>query len=622
MEGPSPAGPKTYKFAFFTLILSFLLSEYSYSQELDTNSLNSSEIENITIRSTRIPAGAKDIGSSLYIISEDQIKARGFKDAIDAISSAPGVTSKQNGSFGGVGTIRIRGASSSQTLVLVDGVPVNDSSSPAGGYNFEYLNTSNIQSIEVLKGSQSTLWGSDAIGGVINIYTKQPESTSFGASAEIGSFGLKRGSADINFAGSNSRFRVSTSKTSVDGISKADEKDGNSEDDGFESESYSMSVSIDLDSLILKGSLSYMESQVEYDSYGFATGVQDGDERSNTDEFIGSISAFFDLFDDKLQNSIFISQSDINRDYYSNGSFSFGAEGKRELIRYQGNIEVNEFNKIAFGLESEESKVDVDESTIDGSFLLYEFRPNSKIIISTGIRNDDHEGFGSKTTRRISGTFKPSDNLIIRSSWGEGFKVPTIFQSTYFCCGATSANSSIRPETSTSYDFGFELFFNEMNSNFSITYFDQDINDQINFSFGVGGYENIDKVNSEGFEIALDYQISKLMSLYLNYSYIDSVDGNGSSLFYVAKDSGEAGLIYEPNNSFSGSIIARYNGSESSSYGKIDSWIRFDVNGSYKLSGTNELYFRIENLLDEEYQQIFGYGTPERSGFIGLRSKF
>ena len=613
---------KTYKFAFFTLILSFLLSEYSYSQELDTNSLNSSEIENITIRSTRIPAGAKDIGSSLYIISEDQIKARGFKDAIDAISSAPGVTSKQNGSFGGVGTIRIRGASSSQTLVLVDGVPVNDSSSPAGGYNFEYLNTSNIQSIEVLKGSQSTLWGSDAIGGVINIYTKQPESTSFGASAEIGSFGLKRGSADINFAGSNSRFRVSTSKTSVDGISKADEKDGNSEDDGFESESYSMSGSIDLDSLILKGSLSYMESQVEYDSYGFATGVQDGDERSNTDEFIGSISAIFDLFDDKLQNSIFISQSDINRDYYSNGSFSFGAEGKRELIRYQGNIEVNEFNKIAFGLESEESKVDVDESTIDGSFLLYEFRPNSKIIISTGIRNDEHEGFGSKTTRRISGTFKPSDNLIIRSSWGEGFKVPTIFQSTYFCCGATSANSSIRPETSTSYDFGFELFFNEMNSNFSITYFDQDINDQINFSFGVGGYENIDKVNSEGFEIALDYQVSKLMSFYLNYSYIDSVDGNGSSLFYVAKDSGEAGLIYEPNNSFSGSIIARYNGSESSSYGKIDSWIRFDVNGSYKLSGTNELYFRIENLLDEEYQQIFGYGTPERSGFIGLRSKF
>ena len=613
---------KISKFAFFTLLLSFLIPEYSHSQELNTNSLNSSEIENITIRSTRIPAGAKDIGSSLYIISEDQIRVRGFKDAIDAISSAPGVTSKQNGSFGGVGTIRIRGANSYQTLVLVDGVPVNDASSPAGGNNFAYLNTSNIQSIEIRKGSQSTLWGSDAIGGVVNIYTKQPESTSFGISNEIGSFGLKRGSVDVNFAGSNSKFRVSTSKMICDGISKADEKDGNSEDDGLESESYSLSGSFDFESITLRGLLSYTNSQLEYDSYGFATGVEDGDEKSNTKEFIGSISAFFDLFDGKLQNSIFISQSDINRDNYSNGSFSFGAEGERELIRYQGNIEVNEFNKIAFGLESEESKADAVDSTIDGSFLLYELRLTNKIIISTGIRNDNHKGFGSKTTRRISGTFKPSNNLIIRSSWGEGFKVPTIFQSTYFCCGAKSANSSIKPETSTSYDFGFELFFNEMNSNFSVTYFDQDINDQINFSFGVGGYENIDRVNSKGFEVAFNYQISKLMSMYFNYSYIDSVDGNGSLLFYVAKDSGEAGLIYEINKGYSGSIIARYNGSESSSYGKIDSWIRFDINGSYRLSDTYELYLRVENLLDKEYQQIFGYGTPERSGFIGIRTKF
>tara|TARA_B100000768_G_scaffold152822_1_gene148702 strand:- start:40 stop:525 length:486 start_codon:yes stop_codon:yes gene_type:complete len=161
-----------------------------------------------------------------------------------------------------------------------------------------------------------------------------------------------------------------------------------------------------------------------------------------------------------------------------------------------------------------------------------------------------------------------------------------------------------------------------MNSNFSITYFDQDIKDQINFSFGVGGYENIDRVSSKGFEVALDYEISKLVNLYINYSYIDSVDGNGSSLFNIAKDSAEAGLIYETTKNYSGSVIARYNGAESSSYGKIDSWIRFDANGSYRLSDSSELYFRIENLLDEEYQQVFGYGTPERSGFIGVRANF
>ena len=120
-----------------------------------------------------------------------------------------------------------------------------------------------------------------------------------------------------------------------------------------------------------------------------------------------------------------------------------------------------------------------------------------------------------------------------------------------------------------------------MSSNFSITYFDQDINDQINFSFGIGGYENIDTVNSKGFEIALDYEISKLFKLYMNYSYIDSVDGKGVSLFNIAKDSGEVGITYKAKESYSGSIIAKYNSSEQSSYGKLDSWLRFDLNGSY-----------------------------------------
>jgi vitamin B12 transporter len=613
---------KITKAAFFLLLLILLSYENSYSDELQNNFIDSSGIEKIVVRSTRIPSTTIDIGSSVYILSQDQIKERGFTDAIDAISSAPGVTSKQNGSFGGVGTIRIRGASSAQTLVLVDGVPVNDASSPGGGYNFEYLSTSNIESIEILRGPQSTLWGSDAMGGVVNIYTKQPDSGSLGIASEIGSFGLKRANADVSFSGPKSKFRAALAKTSADGISKADKRDGNNEADGFESESYSFNGSLDFDSVTIRSSLSYVDSEVEYDSYGFATGVQDGDEKSNTQEFVGSISTFFDLFNGSLQNNFLVSQSDIKRDYYTNNQLTFGAEGKRELFRYQGNVEFNESSEVAFGLESEESKVDFNQSKIDGIFFLYEFRPNNKLIISTGIRNDDHEGFGSKTTRKITGTFKSSDQLIIRSSWGEGFKVPTIFQSTYFCCGATTANNLIRPETSSSYDFGFELFFNEMNSNFSITYFDQDIKDQINFSFGVGGYENIDRVSSKGFEVALNYEISKLVNLYINYSYIDSVDGNGSSLLNIAKDSAEAGLIYETTKNYSGSLIARYNGSESSSYGKIDSWIRFDVNGLYRLSDSSELYFRIENLLDEEYQQVFGYGTPERSGFIGLRANF
>lgn len=609
---------KTFYFFYFLFLLSFFHLGASHAEE----SQGLKGIQEIIVSSVRIPTAAKDISSSIYIISRERIRERGYIYAIDAIASSPGVTTKQNGSFGGVGTVRIRGAASSQTLVLIDGVPVNDASSPAGGYNFDYLDTANIESIEVLKGSQSTLWGSDAIGGVVSIFTRRPTEDSIDISSEVGSFGLRRHNANINFLGPLGQLRLTAGETSINGISKADKADGNTEKDPFNSESYSLNGALDFKSLTLRGSLSYVDSEVEYDSYGFITGVQDGNEKSNTEQFIGSASASLQSFNARLQSSILISQSDVSRDYYTNNLLTFGASGRRDSFRYQGNINLNQFNKIAFGFEKEKNRVDNDESIIDGSFLLYEYRPTSMVTISTGIRNDDHNQFGSKTTRKVSGVLKATENLTIRSSWGEGFKVPTIFQATYFCCGANEANKKIGAETSSGYDFGLELLFNEGVGSFAITYFNQEVDDQINFSFGVGGYENIDKVFSEGVEVLSEYKVSDFVNLYANYSYIDSTDGDGSSLYNVAKNSGEVGFIFNLNKKYSGSFLFKYNGSEMNTYGKLDSWVRADVNGSFKTSNFGEWFFRIENLFNEEYQQVFGYGTPDLSGSIGIRMSF
>ena len=109
------------------------------------NDLSANEVDEIIVKGARIETPASNFGSSIFILNSEDIRLRGIRSAIDAISSSPGVTTKKNGSFGGVRSVRIRGASSSQTLVLVDGVPVNDASSPGGGYNFEYLDTSNIE---------------------------------------------------------------------------------------------------------------------------------------------------------------------------------------------------------------------------------------------------------------------------------------------------------------------------------------------------------------------------------------------------------------------------------------------------------------------------------------------
>ena len=585
------------------------------------NSTFANEVKEIIVKGARIDISEDNFGSSIFILDSEEIRLRGLRSAIDAISSSPGVTAKKNGSFGGVGSVRIRGASSSQTLVLIDGIPVNDASSPGGGYNFEYLDTSNIDRIEVLRGSQSTLWGSDAIGGVVNIYTKSADKNSINLLSEFGSFGLRKINSELGIASNSSKFLFLVDDTSLDGISKADKKDGNVEKDGFETNSYSFKGDIDLNNIQIKGLLSYIKSDVEYDSFGFVTGVQDGDERSITEEFIGNLTIKFNLFDDKLVNTFSVNQSDISRDYFTNDNLTFGADGERKLYRYQGNTGFGEFNKIAFGLEKEESSVNADKLSIDSYFFLYQFQPIKDLVISAGIRNDDNKGFNSKTTRKISAAYRVFDNLSIKTSWGEGFKVPTIFQTTFFCCGAESANTNIRPEESTSYDLGLDLSLKDKFS-FSLVYFKKDINDQINFSFGLGGYENIDFVESDGFEISVNSQISEEINLYLNYSYIDSIDGRGQRLINIPKDSGELALTYNSPFNLSGSLTIKYNGSEISTYGNLDSWSRADINLFYKLNNFSEVYFRVENLFNKNYQQVFGYGTPDRSGLVGVKVNF
>jgi len=585
------------------------------------NDLSANEVDEIIVKGARIETPVRNFGSSIFILNSEDIRLRGIRSAIDAISSSPGVTSKKNGSFGGVGSVRIRGAASSQTLVLVDGVPVNDASSPGGGYNFEYLDTSNIERIEVLRGSQSTLWGSDAIGGVVNIFTKSAEDNSVNILSETGSFGLKKINSEFGLVSNVGKFLFLIDETSLDGISKADKKDGNIEKDGFETNSYSFKGDIEVNNIEIKGLLSYIKSDVEYDSFGFVTGVQDGDERSITEEFTGNFTIKFNLFGDKLENTFSLNQSDISRDYFTDNNLTFGADGDRRLYRYQGNTEFGKFNKIAFGFEKEESSVSLDKLSIDSLFFLYQFQPIEDLFVSVGIRNDDNKGFNSKTTRKIAAAYKITENISIKSSWGEGFKVPTIFQTTFFCCGAKSANINIRPEESTSYDLGFDFILKDKFS-FSLTYFKQDVNNQINFSFGLGGYENIDFVESDGFEISTNSKISETINLFINYSYIDSIDGSGLRLINIPKDSGELVLTYEPSSKLSGSMTLKYNGSEISTYGNLNSWSRADINLFYKLNDFSEVYFRVENLFDENYQQVYGYGTPNRSGLVGIKVNF
>ena len=596
---------------FFLLFNSIILQ----AQVID----DTSKPDEIIVKSTRSNSNVYQLGSSVEIISAEEIKKNSFNFVSEALQTSSGVYVSQTGSFGGTATVRIRGASSDQTLVLIDGVPISDPSSPGGGYDFSSLLTSNIDRIEILKGSQSTLWGSDAIGGVINIVTFENASIpNINLNTEIGSFNTEKIGTDFNIASEHNSLFLSYDSYKSDGISKADKRDGNSEKDGIGSRSYLLKTNHNIFNSEISSNINYRESDVDYDGYGFATGVTDSDENTKGRQLNWSLLLRKAFLDDQLVNSILFGESEIDRKYYTNNIENFSAKGERKFIRYVGNYSLNDNNSFTFGFENEEvatSGVDFDTRSI---FLLYETLISKNFGFSLGLRGDDRNNLASQETPKITVFYSLNDEWRLRANWGEGFKLPTIFQSTFFCCGAEKPNENLLPETSEGYEIGIDYKSNENFNKIGVTFFDQDISNMIDFSFSIGGYENIKKVYSKGIEVNFVSQLKDNITISGSFTKLDSENEFGSRLSRLPEEKGNLNIDFSlglKNNFY---ISLFYNGDEVDPRGEVSDWFRSDLNFSRNISDKAKIYFKVKNIFDEEYQDIYGYGTEERSFSIGI----
>ena len=596
---------------FFLLFNSIILQ----AQVID----DTSKLDEIIVKSTRSNSNVYQLGSSVEIISAEEIKKNSFNFVSEALQTSSGVYVSQTGSFGGTATVRIRGASSDQTLVLIDGVPISDPSSPGGGYDFSSLLTSNIDRIEILKGSQSTLWGSDAIGGVINIVTFENASIpNIHLNTEIGSFNTEKIGTDFNIANEHNSLFLSYDSYKSDGISKADKRDGNSEKDGIGSRSYLLKTNHNIFNSEISSNINYRESDVDYDGYGFATGVTDSDENTKGRQLNWSLLLRKAFLDDQLVNSILFGESEIDRKYYTNNIENFSAKGERKFIRYVGNYSLNDNNSFTFGFENEEvttSGVDFDTRSI---FLLYETLISKNFGFSLGLRGDDRNNLASQETPKITAFYNLNDEWRLRANWGEGFKLPTIFQSTFFCCGAEKPNENLLPETSEGYEIGIDYKSNENFNKIGVTFFDQDISNMIDFSFSIGGYENIKKVYSKGVEVNFVSQLKDNITISGSFTKLDSENEFGSRLSRLPEEKGNLNIDFSlglKNNFY---ISLFYNGDEVDPRGEVSDWFRSDLNFSRNISDKAKIYFKVKNIFDEEYQDIYGYGTEERSFSIGI----
>jgi vitamin B12 transporter len=583
--------------------------------------------DEIIVTVTRSPTGAVPGASST--LTEGALEQRQTPFVLDALATLPGITVAQNGGFGGVASIRVRGASASQTLVLIDGVPVGDPSSPDGAYNAANLDTASISQIEVLRGPQSTLWGSNAIGGVVSITTRPLDPGFHGrAFAEAGSFGLLRAGFGANYGGPRFEARLDASGIAADGISKADARAGNTETDGYDSTSVSGRIGFQAaPQLRLEAFGRRTESAGQFDSYSFGAigDVADGPDRDETvSEEYGTVGRL-SLWDGRLQNTLTAARSTIDRTSYG-AFYTFATAGSRDIYRYQGDLKISDSVEMSFGAERENQGIEGGEdTTLDGQFLVVTAQLPNLLVLTAGVRRDDHSTFGDVTTARAGFTYAPRDWLGLSATYGQGFKAPTVYQLTS-SFGALPPNAALRPEEAEGWDAAlFGSLFNDR-LDYDITYFNLDVRNQIDFGASSLRYENIARVETSGIEATGSLALAEGLSLEANYTKTDAVDATtGSPLTRIPEHAAYAALNWQPTPALGFTLAARFNGEEpapvgpGNANGMLDAWTRLDVAARYTLTENLELYGRVENVTDEAYQDVLGYGTPGRSGFVGVR---
>ncbi len=593
------------------------------------------DLQEIVTSATRYARPLSEIGSSISIINADDMEKSQTVFVQDILQTVPGLSLNQSGAFGGVSTLRIRGASTDQTVILIDGVQINDVSAPGGGFDFANLDPNGIERVEVLRGPQSIMYGSDAIGGVINIITPTgSDGLSGSLFGEGGSYNTFRAGGHIAGGTDKLNFSLSGSGITTDGISKADENDGNSETDGYRNISLHGKITGKLsENHSLQLISRYVDSRNDFD--GFPPpfyALADTDETSFTKEFLIAGRGFFNYLDGALQNTLSVEYSTTDRSGEAGGVdqpfLSF--EGSRFNLDYFGHYDVSDDFGLSFGLQHEETKADTISPlkfNIDSIFTELSWQGVEGLTLTAGVRYDDHNQYGGTTTPRITAAYYfPTSETKIFANWGEGFKAPSVFQLTYICgfCGLISPNADLKAEESDGWEIGLEQRVADGKVLLAVTYFNQNITNMIDFDFAIG-YGNLANVHTKGVELSLDAQLSENLTVNGNYTFTDATDrATGDDLIRVPRNAAFAGVNWQASPVLNLGLSLTYNGKEKGNFFSPDvtGWTRVDFKVAYNINDDIEIYGRIDNLTDKEYQQISGYGTADRSYFAGIRGKF
>jgi vitamin B12 transporter len=606
------------------------------------------DLDQIIVTGSRAPVSINSVGSAVTVITRDDIERRQARYVSDLLRTVPGFSVSQSGVTGSQTQVRVRGAEANHVLVLIDGARAND---PATGdeFRWEFLTTANIERIEIVRGPQSALWGSDAVAGVVHIITRSGQSQSRASGyVEAGSLNTLNSALNGGFGDDNWSLNLSVEHLETDGgnISRSGDEDDNSD--------------------ITTGSLS--ASLQASDKLAFTFGVRTVDSYSqydNVDFFVTGLPTDSDVALDTTQNNVQIgstignSESRVKHHFAAryfdseNRNLADGVEdvtalAERITFAYQIDISLDDdvlslaleqedldFEQrgaVVFGDPNQSQSMDVMSVVAD-----YQAHTGDNLMWLVSARFDDNSMFDDAVTGRVSMVWSLNDATRVRGNIGTGRKNPTFIELFGYFPGQFVSNPNLKPEKSTSFDLGIERQVTEA-LNVQLSLFKQDLEDEINgFVFDpvtfLSTAENmLETSKREGAELAIRWDMSEQFGLNASYTYIDSSAENLREV-RRPRHSGHVDIDYGfMNDRGRLALTAAYGGTRTDTFFPpwpnppevvtlTNHWL-VDLTAQFRVSESVKVFARTNNLLDTDYEQVYGYKTPGRTAYAGLEVSF
>ena len=623
------------------------------------------DVDTIVITASRAPERADRVGGQITVLDRAAIDAQQTPIVSDLLARTPGVSVTRNGGVGGATQLRIRGAETEQTVVLIDGVKLNDPSATGSGYNFANLITGDVSRIEVLRGAQSVIWGSQAIGGVVNLITADPESP-FEGRVDVDGGAHQSGYVQAGVGGASERvtWRASAGYLTTGGVSQFDARQGGREKDGYRHASAAAKARVALtDQLSLDVRAVYSRGRNQFDGFPApAFSFADTREYGITEDIVAYAGLGLDLLDGRLVNRAAFAYTRTDRDNFDPDQAvtarTFDAAGRNRRFEYQGTWKVTDAWSAVFGAESERSSMRTAspssftpnpvpgrrKAQLDAVYGQVKGEVAAGLTVAGGLRYDDHGDFGAHTVGQASAAWALNDGAtVLRASWGQGFKAPSLYQ-----LGSEFGNAALDPESAETWDAGVEQRFAQGRVVLSGAYFERQAKSQIDFvscfsspslplcrgpngAARSGFYDNIARTEARGVELEGQAKLTDDLTLAANYTWTrarNDTPGNanrGNRLARRPQDQAYGEATYRWPVGVTTALAVRHLGAsfdDAANRNRLKGVTLVDLRASWPLRERIELYGRVENLFDRHYQTIRNYGQPGRSAYAGVRASF